>query len=94
MAKIMAYENQEEWGTNAKVEMETIRSTLRALAEGRIELPLTSKQAGNIRFALISPATKSPERSGDFIHSRFSLNSPANRESLRVFFMRWRLRMS
>lgn len=51
MAKIMAYENQEEWGTNAKVEMETIRSIVEGFAEGRIHLPKIQQDAGRSRLA-------------------------------------------
>lgn len=52
MAKIMAYENQEEWGTNAKVEMETIRSIVEGFAEGRIELPkVSNREHGSLRYA-------------------------------------------
>lgn len=51
MVQIMALENMEEWGTNALVEQETIRSIVEALGEGRISLPACGKGAGWIRIA-------------------------------------------
>lgn len=38
MLRIMARENMEEWGSSAIVELETIRATVVAYAEGKIEL--------------------------------------------------------
>lgn len=38
MLRIMARENMEEWGHAAWVELETVRATVEAYAEGRIEL--------------------------------------------------------
>lgn len=39
MLRMMARENMEEWGTSAWVELETIRATIEAYGEGKIELP-------------------------------------------------------
>lgn len=39
MLQIMARENMEEWGTNAWIEIETIRATIEAYGNGDIELP-------------------------------------------------------
>jgi len=38
MLKIMARENMEEWGSDAWIALETVRSTVEAYADGRIEL--------------------------------------------------------
>jgi ParB-like chromosome segregation protein Spo0J len=38
MAKIMASENMEEWGSDADVEQETVRAIVKGYAEGRIDL--------------------------------------------------------
>lgn len=43
MLKMMASENMEKWGSSAWVELETIRSVLEAYGEGKIELPVASK---------------------------------------------------
>jgi len=37
MLRIMARENMDEWGSNAQIEMETVRATLDAYAAGQIE---------------------------------------------------------
>ena len=53
MAKIMASENMEEWGSDADVEQETVRAIVKGYAEDRIDLgtmpPKTPKTA--IRYA-------------------------------------------
>lgn len=38
MAKIMAAENMEEWGSDADVEQETVRAIIKGYADGRIDL--------------------------------------------------------
>jgi ParB-like chromosome segregation protein Spo0J len=38
MLKIMARENMEEWGSDAWIDLETVRSTVEAYGEGQIEL--------------------------------------------------------
>lgn len=38
MLKIMARENMEEWGSDAWIDLETVRSTVEAYADGRIQL--------------------------------------------------------
>jgi hypothetical protein len=38
MIKVMARENMEEWGSNAQIEMETVKAVVQAFAEGRIKL--------------------------------------------------------
>jgi hypothetical protein len=38
MAKIMAAENMEEWGSDADVEQETVRAIVKGYADGRIDL--------------------------------------------------------
>jgi hypothetical protein len=43
MIKIMARENMEEWGSNAQIEMETVKAVVLAFAEGRIKLQATSR---------------------------------------------------
>jgi hypothetical protein len=39
MAKIMAHENMEEWGSSADIEAETVRAIIKGYGNGRIELP-------------------------------------------------------
>src|ERR1019366_2674698 len=39
MAKIMASENMEEWGTSAVIEQETVRAIVEAYGAGEIEIP-------------------------------------------------------
>jgi len=53
MAKIMASENMEEWGSDADVEQETVRAIIKGYAEGRIDLgSLPAKTPKNaIRYA-------------------------------------------
>jgi hypothetical protein len=54
MIKIMARENMEEWGSNAQIEMETIKAVVQAFAEGKIKLPpikTSGKGGGNFRCA-------------------------------------------
>ena len=52
MAKIMANENMEEWGSSALIEQETIRAIVEGFAEGRIELPkVTASAKGPFRHA-------------------------------------------
>lgn len=53
MLKIMARENQQEWATNALVEMETVAAVVKAFADGRIELaPVNQKaSAHHLRYA-------------------------------------------
>jgi len=46
MARIMAHENMEEWGSSAVVEQETIRAVVEGYAAGKVELP---KAAGGPR---------------------------------------------
>lgn len=73
MAKIMAYENQEEWGTNAKVEMETIRSIVEGFAEGRIELPKAAEVSGRSRIAPSFIGGGSNSQNREFAYSAESL---------------------
>ena len=54
MVKIMAHENQVEWGSSSLIEQETIRTIVKALGEGKIELPLpraTGGGDGKLRYA-------------------------------------------
>jgi len=53
MAKIMASENMEEWGSDADVEQETVRAIVKGYAEGRIDLgTMPAKTAKtSIRYA-------------------------------------------
>jgi ParB-like chromosome segregation protein Spo0J len=53
MAKIMAAENMEEWGSDADVEQETVRAIVRGYADGRIKLgDLPAKTAKtSVRYA-------------------------------------------
>jgi len=53
MMQIMARENMVEWGTNAAVEMETIRAIVEAYAAGRIHLGELSEDTSrnHIRYA-------------------------------------------
>lgn len=53
MAKIMASENMEEWGSDADVEQETVRAIVKGYADGRIDLgTMPAKTAkASIRYA-------------------------------------------
>jgi len=53
MVKIMAHENQVEWGSSSLIEQETIRTIVKALGEGKIELPKAVKgtSRGTVRRA-------------------------------------------
>jgi hypothetical protein len=51
MAKIMAEENREEWGSTTEVEQETVRAIVEGYGAGRIELPQPSRNASHVRFA-------------------------------------------
>ena len=53
MIQIMARENMEEWAHNVIVEQETVRATIQAFADGKIELPEVSEAAldKDIRYA-------------------------------------------
>lgn len=85
MAQIMALENQEEWGTNALIEQETVRAIVEGFAEGRIVLPKVKGQ-GQVRhapsFIAPGPKTNSPA-SGGISYTAESLakftNKPAGR---------------
>jgi hypothetical protein len=46
MIKIMARENMEEWGSNAQIEMETVKAVVQAFAEGKIKLKAVSSGKG------------------------------------------------
>jgi hypothetical protein len=53
MAKIMAAENMEEWGSDADVEQETVRAIVKGYADGRIDLGPMKKDTPktSIRYA-------------------------------------------
>lgn len=51
MLKIMARENQEEWGTSAWVLMETVRALVLAYADGKIALGKPETAPHGLRFA-------------------------------------------
>jgi hypothetical protein len=52
MIKIMAHENQVEWGTSSIIEQETVRAVVKAFGEGKIELPKVSgRHDGALRYA-------------------------------------------
>lgn len=53
MARIMAHENMEEWGSQADVEQETIRAIVEGYAEGLIDLPLINSRLpkSQVRYA-------------------------------------------
>ena len=53
MAKIMAAENMEEWGSDADVEQETVRAIVKGYADGRIDLGPMKKDTPKtaIRYA-------------------------------------------
>lgn len=63
MAKIMAAENMEEWGSDADVEQETVRAIVKGYADGRIKLGnLPAKTAKtSIRYAPSFSMTDGPE---------------------------------
>lgn len=58
MIRMMARENMEEWGTSAWVELETIRATIKAYAEGKIELPKADARGGNVRVLTLDSVSK------------------------------------
>jgi hypothetical protein len=52
MARIMAHENMEEWGSSAPVEQETVRSIIEGFAEGKVQLPaIKGRHDGALRHA-------------------------------------------
>jgi hypothetical protein len=55
MLKIMARENMEEWDTNAEIVRETLRATVEAYAEGRIELEHPKKDTPHA-YILYAPS--------------------------------------
>ena len=75
MAKIMARENAEEWGTSAAVEHETIRSIVEGYAERRIKLPPINGKTSqdNIRNA---PSYSPVGRDATGISRRIPATSP------------------
>ncbi|MDH3376203.1 MAG: ParB/RepB/Spo0J family partition protein [Gammaproteobacteria bacterium] len=54
MIRVMANENQEEWGHNASVTMETIRAVVNAIADGKITMPRANP--GKVRRIRIAPS--------------------------------------
>ncbi len=65
MLKIMARENMEEWGSDAWIDLETVRSTVEAYAEGKIDLEAPKDLNPNQRrFApsFVQGRRPSPER--------------------------------
>jgi ParB-like chromosome segregation protein Spo0J len=66
MARIMAHENMEEWGSSADIEAETVRAIVKGYAEGRIELPKVHGRAVTLRiaphFKLVSDVTEASSR--------------------------------
>jgi hypothetical protein len=68
MVKIMAHENQVEWGSSSLIEQETIRTIVKAFGEGKIELPEAKHRDGTgggaVRTAPSFVVGLNPERSG------------------------------
>lgn len=67
MAKIMASENMEEWGSDADVEQETVRAIVKGYADGRIDLGnLPAKTAkASVRHAPYFVAGYVPDSGGE-----------------------------
>jgi hypothetical protein len=71
MLKIMARENMEEWGHSAAVEHETVRATIEAYADGRVQLrkpkDINTKQtwyAPSFRVGFLGEVITTPESNG------------------------------
>lgn len=68
MAKIMAAENMEEWGSDADVEQETVRAIIKGYADGRIDLGNMKKDTPKTairyapRFSIGDVQRPAPER--------------------------------
>jgi ParB-like chromosome segregation protein Spo0J len=81
MAKIMAHENMQEWGSSAEIEQETIRAIIDGYAAGRIKMDMVANSAKRVRYApFFSEAT---EKTNDLNEGRPSFKYTA--ETLRKF---------
>lgn len=68
MAKIMANENMDEWGSQADVEQETIRAIIEGFAEGLIDLPGIAKTRNQTELRYAPHFRLGPTKGADRSH--------------------------
>jgi ParB-like chromosome segregation protein Spo0J len=65
MLRIIANENMEEWSASALIEQETIRATVQAFAEGKVELPKVDMLTTTMTFVGTRSLTSARIHSAD-----------------------------
>jgi hypothetical protein len=61
MVRMMARENREEWGTSARVELETVRAVIAAYGRGEITLPEVPKNTKRSELRDVALMRSDPE---------------------------------